>query len=100
MFNGLSLEIVDPFYPAVYGGCEVASECVESLDECLGHPANGHHHYHSMSPCIVDPSITPSNLRTDAIEHMQAGWESVPDRGILGLTKDGRPLYTPYHSGG
>jgi hypothetical protein len=47
MFNGLSAEIVDPFYPAVYGKCTDASKCVELLDNCLIHPQNtGVMHYH------------------------------------------------------
>lgn len=74
LYNGVSLFQVDPFYPTVYGSCEVASDCVERLDECLGHPAAGHFHYHSASPCIGDEtrddSGSVSNNRQDAVELM------------------------------
>ena len=40
--NGLSGELADPFYPAVWKGgrCKEAtlSDCVEKVDTCLAHP--------------------------------------------------------------
>lgn len=31
---------------------------------------------------------------------MMEAWKKVPYRSVLGLSKDGIPVYTPYHGGG
>ena len=33
-------------------------------------------------------------------ETMEDGWKVVPYRSVLGISKDGLPVYTPYHSNG
>ena len=56
MFNGISAEKVDPFYPVVYG--TNTNVVPEKLDRCMAHPqAQGDYHYHSAGPCIADPTI-------------------------------------------
>jgi hypothetical protein len=38
IYNGISGEGVDPFYPASYGDVIDPSEVVEKVDWCLAHP--------------------------------------------------------------
>jgi hypothetical protein len=38
MFNAVSGEGVDPFYPAAYGSVTDPSAVVEKVDKCLAHP--------------------------------------------------------------
>ncbi len=53
IFNGISGEGVDAFYPAKYGKVIFADFAEEMTDECQAHPKrDGHVHYHSASPCI------------------------------------------------
>lgn len=57
LFNAISGEGVDPFYPAVYGKVKDPSSVVERVDVCLAHPqVHGLFHYHTPSTCIGDPS--------------------------------------------
>jgi hypothetical protein len=65
MFNGISGESVDPFYPSVYGNCAVADDCVEDMDTCLAHPASDAFHYHIPSPCQVDDSMAVSGAQSE-----------------------------------
>lgn len=52
MFNGISGEETDPFYPKAYGRCTNADDCVEMVDSCFSHPERtGFMHYHVPSPC-------------------------------------------------
>ena len=57
IYNSISGEDTDPFYPAAYGKCKVASWCVEEVDMCMSHPEmTGGLHYHMASTCSVDPT--------------------------------------------
>jgi hypothetical protein len=38
IFNGISGEGVDPFYPSRYGSVTDPSAVVERVDSCLAHP--------------------------------------------------------------
>ena len=66
-FSGLSIEGVDPFYPAVYADViedswytffmpwAATTGDLEKVDWCLGHPqAAGLLHYHTASTCVAD----------------------------------------------
>jgi hypothetical protein len=55
----------------------------ETLDTCLGHPAQGLYHYHGFSPCIHGENAT------------QIG-DSIPHSKIYGWAFDGFPIYGPY----
>lgn len=56
IFNGIAGTDTDPFYPAVYGKCNNAADCVEEVDTCLTHPEmTGNLHYHIVSTCAADP---------------------------------------------
>jgi hypothetical protein len=53
MFNGLSADNVDPFYPKAWSGSTVTT--AERVDMCLGHPQiAGMYHYHMMPACLYD----------------------------------------------
>ena len=58
MFNGLSPEGVDPFYPAIYGDVTNAFEKRDAevdVDTCFSDiSSDGFMHYHSASSCIAD----------------------------------------------
>ena len=57
MFNAVSGEGVDPFYPAAYGSVTDPSAVVEKVDACLAHPQRyGVFHYHSAPICLPNPS--------------------------------------------
>jgi len=36
----------------------------------------------------------------DIVERITEGFASWPDRKPVGVSKDGRPIYSPFHSGG
>ena len=38
LYNGISAEGVDPFYPAVYGTVTDPAAVVEKVDWCIAHP--------------------------------------------------------------
>jgi len=53
LFNGLSADGTDPFYPSPWGS--VTDTTAEKVDGCMAHPqAAGIFHYHIASPCIPD----------------------------------------------
>jgi hypothetical protein len=55
MFNGISGDGVDPFYPAVYGKVTDPDSMKEKVDWCLAHPQRqGMFHYHTASSCIAN----------------------------------------------
>ena len=76
IFNGVSGEGVDPFYPVDYKG---ASTTPESVDGCLGHPEPffGMFHYHTASPCMVNQQASPeaSMKQVDLLDYIAAGFE-------------------------
>lgn len=60
IFNAISGDGVDPFFPAKYGSVTDPDNAVERVDKCQAHPQpQGLYHYHTPSPCIADPSIDP-----------------------------------------
>lgn len=38
IFNGISGEGVDPFYPSIYGSVTDLNKAQEKVDRCLAHP--------------------------------------------------------------
>lgn len=100
MFSALSAQNVDPFYPAVYGSVTDPDAAAEKVDYCLAHPqAQGVFHYHSASICLADSSYQNRGpvIDADIKGLMQSVWEAVPYRSAFGVSKDGRPVLTPYH---
>ena len=59
LFNAVSANSVDPFYPKSYTLNGVSyTAATEMVDGCGGHPQdNGLYHYHMAMPCIAVPSI-------------------------------------------
>lgn len=106
LFNGISGEGVDPFYPAAYNGnCQNPDDCVEKIDQCLVHPNPnaGQLHYHAAGTCQADASISNSGEGSsiDIISAIQNTWgKKRPYREVVGLSKDGRPIYSPFYSNG
>lgn len=104
MFNGISGEGTDPFYPTEYGRCTDRTQCVEGVDICLIHPENtGHLHYHVPSPCMADHTWDDNGVtaqRNDVISSIRSAYELRPYRTLVGISKDGRPIYSPYYSNG
>ena len=110
LFNGLSAAGLDPFYPIAYGSVTDPSGEVKRVDQCLSHPGNnGIFHYHLASPCIANSghlgTATSSGAGVrftgDAKATILSEFsEHMPFRSALGISKDGRPIYTPLHSGG
>ena len=105
-FNGISGEDVDPFYPAAYGKC-TDGDCVEMSDSCFGHPGfGGDYHYHSASPCSADTSRGASGAVTedqsyDWFSIIKSTWlAAYPYRAVAGVSKDGRPIYSPHYNNG
>jgi hypothetical protein len=104
MFSSASTEGVDPFYPSAYGSVSDPSTVVEQVDGCLSHPqASGILHYHSASTCIPDKNTYENSgpFSSDVKTTIKSAYLSnLSFRSVFGLVKDGRPVYTPMHSGG
>ena len=107
IFNGLSAEIVDPFYPAKYADVLFPEENVERVDTCLAHPqAAGIFHYHCATTCLPDKAsheaiIDDMSASTDPLGMMRTTYTNhMPYRKPFGISKDGRPIYTPMYSNG
>ena len=107
LFTAAALTGVDPFYPAAYassaGVVTDVAAAVEGADQCLWHPSpqlSGH--YHSPPPCLANPSLVDnkSNFQGDLKAHMETNWLNIPYQSALGVSKDGRPIYTPYNGNG
>jgi hypothetical protein len=67
LYNAVSLNSVDPLYPAVYESVTNISSALEYFDACLMHPnANGVLHYHAASPCLADNTLYTSSAGVSA----------------------------------
>lgn len=52
------MDLVDPFYPDIYGSVTNKTDALEKTDWCLAHPeASGTYHYHIASPCLANSSL-------------------------------------------
>ena len=62
IFNGISGEGVDPYYPAKYGRVTDLQKATERVDRCLSHPAgrSGMLHYHTVSTWAANASLASS----------------------------------------
>ena len=105
MFSSASAEGVDPFYPSIYGDVTDPDSVVEAVDGCLSHPqAAGIMHYHSASTCVADKDSYENQgppFTADVVDSITEAFETnLSYRSVFGLAKDGRPVYTPLHSGG
>jgi hypothetical protein len=106
MLNGVSLNLVDPIFPAAYGSVTNPSSAKESFDSCLGHPTpDGIYHYHALPPCFVDSSFgsTPkscnsiSTCSSNAVTYAQGAYSQLKSLTPIGLAKDGHIIWGPYN---
>merc|ERR1712070_1352461 len=100
MYNSVTDGMHDAVYPRGYGGQH--NVVSEHVDACLMHTSHhGELHYHTASSCIADPSMNPKATHDQDTLHMMKKASSMqPHREVYGLSKDGRPIYMPFHSGG
>jgi hypothetical protein len=103
IFNGLSVDALDA----------VENEW-PTLDQCLTHPTpTGEYHYHSWSPCINEGTMRSTtespamckdanDCKTAPIQWgIDGGWTETSEwGGMVGVAKDGHPIYGPYNSDG
>lgn len=105
MFNGIGGEGTDPFYPSLYGRVLIKANSVEEVDTCLMHPEmTGNLHYHVASTCQGNPNWNTDNRATiqteDILKSVREAWKGKPYRSVLGISKDGRPIYGPFYNNG
>ena len=107
LFNAMSADAADPFYPTTYNtssGESKGSDVAEKIDACLEHPqATGIFHYHSMPPCMLNHSIDgsqPSNTIADIKSWMLTGFQASDGLLVMGVAKDGHLVYGPYQADG
>jgi hypothetical protein len=105
MLNGVSINDVDPIYPAVYGTVTDTSSAKETFDMCLAHPQmSGMYHYHAFSPCAVDASYatTPEECSSntlctsDILAYGETAFASIKTTTPIGIAKDGHIIYGIY----
>ncbi len=109
MLNGVSIDEVDPMYPAVYGTVTDTEAAKETFDMCLAHPQmSGAYHYHAFSPCAVDASYatTPQSCdditacTDDVLSYGEDAYASLKTLTPIGLAKDGHIIYGIYKADG
>lgn len=106
MFNALSADDVDPYYPAIYGKVTNITAATEHVDKCLGHPnpMGLTYHYHIPSPCMWDKNIdlAPCTKENDCDPktNMLESFADKKERTVIGIARDGRVVYGPYDDDG
>lgn len=108
LLNGVSINSVDPLYPAVYGTVTDASAAVESFDSCLGHPtpSGGLYHYHVMAPCSISTTYgsTPKSCSqvTSCNGYELTYGEAAYSKSLqpTAIAKDGHIIWGAYNSNG
>jgi len=80
---GIAVNGIIIFSP--YTGVNSVAPEDETLDTCVGHPANDNYHYHGYPPCLAE-SIGDSPIDSDSPDHSS----------ILGWAYDGFPIYGPW----
>jgi len=68
-----------------YTGVNTVAPEDETLDTCVGHPANGNYHYHGYPSCLAE-SLGDSPVGSSSAAHSS----------ILGWGYDGFPIYGPW----
>lgn len=104
IYNSISGLGVDPFYPDAYGS-EAAlvtnpDAAVEKVDPCMAHPSpQGDYHYHIASTCRAKSDyfdVNVGNKVTDIKGTVKSAYAAnLAYRSAYGVSKDGRPIYTP-----
>eukprot|EP01062_Namystynia_karyoxenos_P081500 TRINITY_DN8978_c0_g2_i1.p1 TRINITY_DN8978_c0_g2~~TRINITY_DN8978_c0_g2_i1.p1 ORF type:complete len:1061 (+),score=245.94 TRINITY_DN8978_c0_g2_i1:84-3185(+) len=109
MFNQMSVELVDPFYPQTWSSATTTvssyQDAPEKVDKCLAHPqANGVFHYHVLPPCLYSTTIAAEGnqpLRNDdAKTRALQGYSGSDGLRVIGIAKDGNVVFGPYNADG
>jgi len=109
ILNGLSLNNVDPLYPAIYGTVTNIESAKESFDTCLGHPSSsGMYHYHAMAPCNVDDTYgsppkscsSSASCSANALTYGESAYDEKDGLNPIGIAKDGHIIWGVYDSNG
>jgi hypothetical protein len=110
--SGIALSGAQIFNGLDGNGLDAVQNEYRSLDLCLSHPSPfGQYHYHSWSNCIHNGSKTTipgkcidnSGCVDNALEWGRMdGWADTYGNfgGIVGVAKDGHPIYGPYNENG
>lgn len=105
IFNSISGEGVDPFYPAAYGSVTDPDSVVEKVDWCIAHPqVTGIFHYHSAATCAANTgyiNTKSGHMSGDVNTVTREVWKgNKPYRSAFGISKDGRPMLSPMYGNG
>eukprot|EP01062_Namystynia_karyoxenos_P040521 TRINITY_DN2953_c0_g2_i4.p1 TRINITY_DN2953_c0_g2~~TRINITY_DN2953_c0_g2_i4.p1 ORF type:complete len:861 (+),score=167.19 TRINITY_DN2953_c0_g2_i4:69-2585(+) len=109
LFNQMSVEYVDPFYPANWSSAArtVSSftDAPEKVDKCLGHPqAKGVYHYHMLPPCLYSTAMAAEGNQPlgsdDAKTRALQGYTAGDGQKVIGVAKDGNVIFGPYAADG
>jgi hypothetical protein len=107
MFDSSSASDVDPYFPAAWSGGTKTT--AETVDGCIGHPdGDAMYHYHIMSPCLfntdwqysTDICATITACASDLASYVLTGYSNVKSLTVIGVSKDGHPLFGPYTAEG
>ena len=96
---------VDPLYPSPYGkGVKDGSIYKKEVDWCLS-DTNLARMYHYKTPSICLANSTNWDIKDlpqtgDVKSLIRKVWQEVPFRTAIGISKDGRPILSPYKEGG
>lgn len=107
MFDSSNAESTDPYYPKVWTKSNQSTP--EMTDACIGHP-NGDwmYHYHIMSPCLFNTNASfthdvcemDNECKNDLKNWALDGYSNQKRETLVGVTRDGRPLFGPYSNDG
>ena len=103
--TAVSDDSVDPFYPSAYGSYIKDVELLKkNVDWCLA-STNGNRmfNYKVATSCIPQREqneVKSLPMNKPMKEMILDSWKDYPFRTVIGIAKDGRPILSPYHSGG
>lgn len=106
IWQGLSYEGVDPFYPTVYGSVYDPATVQQRVDTCsMKTEISGYFQYYTAATCAGDSTYEDDDVEkmgegADLFEMIRDAWDAKPYTSVFGLSKDGRPIYGPYYGGG
>lgn len=99
-------EMADPFYPPIKDDGTANAPLV--VDGCLASDSWGFYNYRSLSTCPTENNnnygsyLHTSEINTHDVKEFISEFytEKLPYRSTFGISKDGRPIYTPFWDNG